>query len=319
MAEQEREYEATAGDEADARPPILESFRHHRVGQHGEDCPGGEGLNAGSTRAFGASSPSAAQDPASGGIGPVRRLLPLHDGDLDDEALAEAYAYPFPGRHSSRWVRANMVSTVDGAAAGVDGRSSSVSTPADRRVLRVLRALADVVVVGAGTARAEAYGPVRVRPTLLPGREGRGQPPAPVLAVVSRSLELDPSSRLFAAAAARTVVVTSHAAPAARRARLEQVADLIVAGADEVDLLAALDALAARGMTRVLCEGGPTLLAALGAAGLLDELCLTLTPLLAGGGAGRILAGPTPATPYDLRLVAVLEEDGTLLTRWQRR
>ena len=252
-------------------------------------------------------------------IGPVRSLLPAHDGDLDDEALAEAYAYPRPGRTPVRWLRANMVSTVDGAAAGADGRSDSVSTPADRRVLRVLRALADVVLVGAGTARAEAYGPVRVRPALSPGREGRGQPPAPVLAVVSRSLDLDPSSQLFAAAAARTVVVTSHAAPAARRARLEPVADLIVAGADEVNLSAALDALAARGLTRMLCEGGPTLLAALSAAGLLDELCLTLTPSLLGGSAGRILSGPTLGTPHDLRLAAVLEEDDTLLTRWPRR
>lgn len=249
----------------------------------------------------------------------MRSLLPFRDGDLDDEALTTAYAYPEPSRVSRPWVRANMVSTVDGAATGAEGRSASVSTPADRRVLRVLRALADVVVVGAGTARAEAYGPVRVRAALRPGREGRGQPAAPVLAVVSRSLDLDPTSRLFADAVVRTVVVTSAAAAPTRRARLEQVADVIVAGTEEVDLPAALAALAARGLNRVLCEGGPTLLSALFAAGLLDELCLTLTPILAGGGASRILSGPLPAAPYDLRLAAVLEEDGTLLTRWQRR
>ncbi len=249
----------------------------------------------------------------------MRSLLPFHDGDLDDEALTAAYAYPRPGRIPVWWLRANMVSTVDGAVAGADGRSRSVSSQADRRVLRVLRGLADVVLVGAETARTEGLGPVRVRSALLPGREGRGQPPAPVLAVVSRSLDLDLSSRLFVDAVARTVVVTSAAGPAARRARLAQVADLIVAGSDEVDLPAALDALAARGLTRVLCEGGPTLLAAIVAAGLLDELCLTLTPSLVGGGTGRILSGAALATPYDLRLAAVLEEDGTLLTRWQRR
>lgn len=249
----------------------------------------------------------------------MRSLLPGHDDDLDDEVLAQAYAYPPSGRASGTWVRANMVATVDGAAAGMDGRSGSVSTPADRRVLGVLRGLADVVLVGAGTARAERYRPVRVRETMRPGRQRRGQRPVPAVAVVSRSLDLDLADPLFTDAVERTIVITGTGSPPARRALLEQVADVLVSGEGEVHLATALDALAQRGLRRVLCEGGPTLLAAMVTADLLDELCLTLTPALAGGGAGRILSGPTPATPYDLRLAAVLEEDGALFTRWQVR
>jgi riboflavin biosynthesis pyrimidine reductase len=140
-----------------------------------------------------------------------------------------------------------------------------------------------------------------------------------VIAVVSASLDLDPTSRLFTAAepAARTVVVTCRAAPADRRAALAEVADVLVAGDDRVDLAAAVGRLAERGLPRVLCEGGPTLFGTLLAAGLVDELCLTVSALLTGPGTGRIVAGPPPSdAPYPLTLLHALEEDGALLLRY---
>lgn len=207
---------------------------------------------------------------------------------------------PGPGRS----VRGGMVLSADGSATR-DGTSRPLSTPADRAVFRALRTLADVVLVGAGTARAESYGPVRLPAAHRAAREAAGRPAVPALAVVSRSLDLRGVSG--------AVLVTS----AARARTAPAGLDLVAAGDDEVDLAAALDALAARGLTRVLCEGGPQLLGDLVAAGLLDELCMTLSPGLAGPGPG-LLAAPLPA-PVPLRLVHLVEQDGSLLLRWSLR
>lgn len=231
-----------------------------------------------------------------------------------DAELARAYAYP--GGH---WLRGNMVASADGAAY-VDGRSGGLSPPGDRRVFWVLRGLADVIVVGAGTARAEGYRPTTGKDSwpALGLRDGR--PAAPPLALVSRSLELNPSDPVFtgAPADARTIVITCAAAPAAAQAALRHVADVIVAGEVAVNLKDAVAALADRGLGRILCEGGPTLLAQLAGAGLVDELCLTVSPLLAGPGAARIMSGaPFPAAP--LSLAHVLEEDGALFCRYTTR
>jgi riboflavin biosynthesis pyrimidine reductase len=248
----------------------------------------------------------------------VRALLP--DGpELDDLALAARYAYPDPMPASGRWLRANMVASVDGAVVGPDHRAGSLGTPADRQVFGVLRALADAIVVGASTVRVEGYGPARVRPHLAGLRAQRGQRPRAVVVVVSRSLDLDLDAPLFTAAAERTVVVTGEASDPARRTRVGRVADVVVAGETDVDLPAAVAALADRGLPRLLCEGGPLLLEQVVAAGLLDELCLTVAPLLAGGTAGRILRGPGfAAGTLPVRLHEVLAADGTLLTRWLR-
>src|SRR5918993_549206 len=171
-----------------------------------------------------------------GEIGIVQRIFP-ESAKLDDDALVDAYAYPEIGGRP--YVRANMVISLDGAAQGRDGRSGTLSSPADRRVFAMLRGLADVILVGAGTARTEKYGPA-----------------------------------------------------------------------------AALGELSVRGLTRVLCEGGPHLLAELVIAGLLDELCLTVSPIVRGGGALGALAGDL-VSDGAMQLVHVLEEDGTLLTRWR--
>jgi riboflavin biosynthesis pyrimidine reductase len=235
----------------------------------------------------------------------MRQLLPSYADEVD---LAEAYAYP-PG---DRWVRANMVSSLDGSAVQ-DGRSGGLSGPADKAVFAVLRSLCDVVMVGAGTARAEGYRAPRAKPGDAERRVARGQRPAPVLALVTRRLDLDPTSALFTGEH-RTVVVTSAVSEPSARDRLAQVADVVAVGDDGVDLSAALDALHGRGLSRVLCEGGPSLLGQVAAAGLLDELCLTFSPKVVGGDGARIVHGP--AVSLELTPAHLLEQDDTLFARY---
>lgn len=244
----------------------------------------------------------------------VRRLLPDPPGELSAAELAEAYAYPPAGPAGRTWVRANMVASVDGAAAA-GGRSGPLSGPADRKLFFLLRALADVVLVGAGTVRAEGYGPVRRRVEFAGLRAAAGQSPAAVLAVVSNRLDLDEGSALFTQSDPRPIVLTSEVAPNVRRKAIAQVADIVVAGVASVDLGRALDALAGRGLHRVLCEGGPSLLGAVATADRLDELCVTISPLMVGGLAPRILSG-TAERHQTLRLAHLLEQDGFLFARY---
>jgi len=171
------------------------------------------------------------------------------------------------------------------------------------------------VLVGAGTARAEGYRAPKARPSYADHRAALGQRPAPVLALVSRSLDLDPASDLFTGPE-RTVVLTSAAAAVGARSRLAEVAEVVVAGDDTVDPTAAVDALAGLGLPRVLCEGGPRLLGDVVRAGRLDELCLTTSPRLAGGDAPRVVAGPGAADVRELDLTLLLEDDGTLFARY---
>jgi riboflavin biosynthesis pyrimidine reductase len=254
---------------------------------------------------------SAGRDLASAG-----RDLASAGRDLADADLAALYAYP--QRPAGRWLRANFATSADGAAT-VDGASAGLSSPADRRVFALLRSLADVIVVGAATARTERYAPVRVRELWRHLRAGRAA--TPPIAVVSARLDLDPASPLLAGAPpdARTIVITTADAPPDRRAALARHADVIVAGESAVDMRAALGALADRGHRRLLAEGGPHMLAQFVADGLLDDLCLTIAPLLAGPAAGRIVAGAlSPAGPLRLALAHVIEDDGFLLCRYTR-
>jgi riboflavin biosynthesis pyrimidine reductase len=253
----------------------------------------------------------------------VRRIFPPQVGpgdagepaDLTRQDLAGLYAYPSSGRP---WVRANMVTSADGAAT-IRGRSAGLSGDADRSLFALLRSLADVVLVGAGTARAERYSAVRPE-ELWPGLRN-GKPPVPAIAVVSRRVSLDLDSPLLTAALpqARTILITTEQAPPGLRADALHDADVIVAGDDTADLGFALQALADRGYRRVLAEGGPQLLGQLAAAELLDELCLTISPLVASGGASRIAVGTSAAQTGKLELQHVLEEEGHLFCRYTRR
>lgn len=233
----------------------------------------------------------------------------------DAAALARLYAYP-----EDRWLRANMVSTLDGAATGPDGRTGSINNEADHRVFMLLRALADVIVVGAGTARVEGYRHPRPPRGELAGLR-TGREPAPALAVVSRSanLPLQLTTPAEHAHPGKVLLVTCAAAPEDAVAAARDVLGeegVVVAGEERVDLPAALDELAGRGLTRMLTEGGPTLLRDLAAGGLLDEVCLTVVPALVGGGHPRILDGDAVSAAFVPRVL--LEEDGTLLGRWCR-
>lgn len=230
--------------------------------------------------------------------------------------LPARYVYPGADQLAGRpWVRANMIESADGAAE-VGGRSGGLSGPADREVFGLLRTLADVILVGAGTARAERYRPARVPPRWAALRAGR--PATPPIAVLTRQLDLDLDSPLLTAAPgdARTIVITTGSAPAQRRQQAAQRAEVIIAGDRHADLGAAITALAGRGHRRVLAEGGPRLLGQLAAAGLLDELCVTVSPVLASGTAGRIVQGTTQAGLPRLALAHVLEDDGFLFCRY---
>jgi riboflavin biosynthesis pyrimidine reductase len=254
----------------------------------------------------------------------MRQVYPGGGSALDDAALAALYSYPDLGAPPARWLRANMVASLDGAAT-VDGRSGGLSSEADQQVFALLRAHADVILVGAGTARAEGYRPVR------PESEGRrwawlrdGRTPSAPIAVVTRALDLDLGGALLADSPphARTIVITTESGIPGRRAAAARTAEVIVAGEASVDLKAAVDALAERGYQRISCEGGPHLLAQLADAGLLDELCLTIGPLMAGPGADRIVTGGLPMPGGGTRpftLAHVLEDEGYLLCRYVRR
>ncbi len=247
----------------------------------------------------------------------MQRLYPTHEAVDGVPGLIEAYRFPRPSGRA--YVRATMVTTLDGAAYGPDGRSGSISAPADRDAFAVMRGLADVILVGAGTARAEGYGPAITVPELADHRAAEGQRPNPAIAVVSRSLDFAPDVPLFAEATEPTVVITTERSPADRRDMLSHTARVVVAGETGIDATAALAALAGFGLSRVMCEGGPTLLGHLVAADVVDELCLTVSPLLAGGPAPRIVDGAPPLAGLPLTLGHILEDEGTLLTRWIRQ
>ena len=243
----------------------------------------------------------------------MRQIWPVAPvGELDDAALTELYR-PDRGRPG---LRVNFVTSVDGAVE-IDGYSKGLGSPADKRVFARLRWYPDVLLLGAGTLRHEGYGPIRLAGAATSWRQEQGLTPYPRLVIVSGRLDLSPTHPALADAPLRPIVLTRADAPADRRAALADVADVLVVGESSVDLAAGLAELHRRGLTQVLCEGGPHLFGALTAAGLVDEVCLTVSPLLAGAGAGRITAGP-PTTPHGLPLAHVLIEDDTLLLRYSR-
>ncbi len=233
----------------------------------------------------------------------IDRLWPDPAEHLTDDALVEPLTGP-----SGTGVRVNFISSIDGAATR-DGLSGGLGDAADHRRFELLRRVCDVVLVGAGTVRDEGYGPMRVSEPSARWRVEHGMPPHPVFAIVSHRLDLDPSSRIFTEAPERPIVVTTTRPTAdgedpGLRERLAEVADLVTAGERHVDLAAGVAALRERGLSRILCEGGPTLFGAALAADIVDELCITIAPTLEAGDARRIAHGETP--PRGMRLVEVL-------------
>ncbi|WEO94589.1 pyrimidine reductase family protein [Streptomyces sp. FXJ1.172] len=283
------------------------------TGGGGDAGAGGAPAAAGAAGAAGAGAAGAA---GAGGTGAGA----FADREWSLAELAAAYAYPEPGPGEPQpWLRGNMVSTLDGAAQH-GGRSQPISCAADMRIFGTLRALADVVVVGAETVRQEGYRPARARAEFAAARAAAGQGPAPAVAVVTASLDLDFSLPLFTSPLVPTLILTGAAAAPDRVAAAEKAgATVVVAGEGMgIDPARAVHALAGLGHTRLLTEGGPRLLGQLIAAEVLDELCLTLSPMLTAGGAQRIAGGPQVTVPRRFELVSLLEEAGFLFGRYRR-
>ena len=254
------------------------------------------------------------RDRPVGEDGWVRQLLPEPVASPD---LHDVYG---AGWTESGGLRVNFVASLDGAMS-VDGLSAPLQTPGDNAVFAVLRDLADVVLVGRGTITAEGYGVLRIDSRRRDARLAHGFAGDLPLAIVTRNLDLDPDHQVFdtAPGAPRTIVVTCAGAPAEQVTRLHDRADVIVAGDDTVDLNVARAALEERGLRRILSEGGPGLLTSLLTASAADELCLTVAPLMAGPGPGRIVSGPPLAAPVAGHITTLLEEDGALFYRFSLR
>ncbi|HEY5845797.1 MAG TPA: dihydrofolate reductase family protein [Microlunatus sp.] len=258
------------------------------------------------------------------------RLLFLHDGagrgvdpyELDEAELIEIYRHP-AGPDGRAWLRTNFVATLDGSISGADGRSGSINTASDQHVFGLHRALADVILVGAQTVRTEGYRAVDLADWQREIRSRQGLRPFPTLAVVSRSLDLDPAlAHPDRPHGPVMIITTGH--PLAelepfRDAGIE-ISSVESSEDQQADLTRAVGDLAAAGMPRILCEGGPRLHRDLLAADLVDELSLTLSPQVVGGAGQRATSGA--ALPHQLGFDlhhALWAEDQTLFTGYRRR
>jgi riboflavin biosynthesis pyrimidine reductase len=237
--------------------------------------------------------------------------------ELDDGELPQLYGYP---EGDERWVRANFIASVDGGATA-DGKTGAMGGPGDRLIFHLLRELADVIVVGAGTVRVEGYSGAQLGVAERQRRQARGQSEVPQLAIVTKSGALDRDMPVFTRTEVPPLVVTCTAAAEETRVRLSDVCEVVdCSGGDpgSVDEAVLLAALGARGMRRILTEGGPMLLGAFIQRDLLDELCLTIAPFLVGGLSRRIATGPGQLLTR-MRCAHILSDDaGYLYTRYVR-
>ena len=243
----------------------------------------------------------------------MRRLFPVPADDVDPAAEVASEQRVGPGRP---WVALNMITSIDGATA-IGGRSGGLGGAADRALFAALRSVADFVLVAAGTVRAEDYGPPRVSEPVAAARVARGQTERPRLAVVTRTANLDPDASLFDDDPP-PVILTSREAPPSAIARLEPCAEVVVAGTARVDLARALDELAVRGAHVVVCEGGPSLNGQLVELDLIDEVNLSISPVLAAGDSSRMTRGATPDRTPSFVLARLLEADDMLFARYRR-
>lgn len=224
--------------------------------------------------------------------------------------ISQAYAWP-----EGAWTRAMMLTTLDGAIAGTDGLSGSISSATDRLIFSEVRRLADAILVGAGTIRAERYNPMKARPEYQEARAAAGLQPAPVVVIVSRSLDLPWQDPLFHESAQQPIVLTgSHDPSSSAVKRAQAYAD--VQQVPDLEARTIIGALHARGLSRIVCEGGPSLLTQMVAADLIDEYDITLAPILSGNGHGLVeglLGGITR-----LNLAQAITDEGFVFTKYVR-
>lgn len=246
---------------------------------------------------------------------PVRQLLPVAAEVDPVETYLAAERTPPADRP---WVVVGMVASLDGATA-VKGRSGPLGGPGDREVFRAVRAIADVILVAAGTARAEEYGPVRLDEGIRAARRAAGRTTdVPRLAIVTASLDVD-LARL-GGGGPPPIVFTTEDADVERRDAAEASAEVRIAGRGRVDVRRVLSHLRAAGVGIVVSEGGPSLNAALVEADVVDEWCVTLASAVAGGDSPRMVSGaPAISPPQELELRSLLTHDGALFGRWTRR
>jgi riboflavin biosynthesis pyrimidine reductase len=244
----------------------------------------------------------------------MRRLLPAPLDEVDPFAEYASDERPAPADRP--WVLANMIASLDGAT-HMDGVSGGLGGPADRTVFRAIRAVADVILVAAGTARSENYHPITTTLEIAAARAARDQRDRPRLAILTRHLDLDLDGELFSAPEP-PIVLTTDGAPVGRVEHAETLTTVLRFAGDRVDVTAGLRALRDLGAQVVLSEGGPTLIGQLALADVLDELCLTVSPLIVGGDAARVT---DLLTSMDRRfeLDRILEDEGMLMLRYLRR
>jgi riboflavin biosynthesis pyrimidine reductase len=247
---------------------------------------------------------------------PLLKATQLTTGGLDDTALAELYAYSEAPPGAAR-VRANMIGSIDGMAT-VAGRSGALGAEGDRRVFAVLRAMADVIVVGARTAVAEGYGPVQPHQVLGARRVAEGRAPAAALALLSNTLAVPVPGQGGFVLAPDTTVLTCRSAPDTARARLRDAGATVVDCGDEsVDPAQVVRYLAGRGHSKILCEGGPALLGSFIDADLIDELCVTVSPRVTAGTGKHMTAG-SDAIRTMRRAHVLADDEDYLYLRWVR-
>ncbi|MEB3368970.1 dihydrofolate reductase family protein [Saccharopolyspora mangrovi] len=231
--------------------------------------------------------------------------------DLDDHQLERLYTY----RDSDRWLVVNFVSSADGAVE-IGGKARQLSCESDQKILQLGSDLADVLLVGATTAMVEGFRGVHPDDTTLERRRRHGLPDVAPTAVVTTGQSLPADAPVITEAATPTIVITCESAPEEMQmAWKEAGAELLIAGVDSVDLAAATESLTDRGLRRIDCEGGPHLFGGLLEAGVVDELRLTVSPMLVSGTHSRIATG-NPLEPLNLELASVISEEGAMMTRY---
>jgi len=226
----------------------------------------------------------------------------LYPPDAAETKLVTLYS------HAPHTIRLGMIESADGKAAGPDGSSRSLNGPQDLRILRTLRSQADVVLVGAQTARRERYGDITLPEAMQHARHLDDRTQQVELAIVTRSGNLPPNLD-----PQHTWIITTTTSSVARKLGPVWQERLIYAGADDISPRTVVRELNRRSMTRILCEGGPTLAAVLLERDLVDDFCLTTSPVV--GGAKE---PATPAVPKGLTLAHEIEGGGFSIRRWRR-